>query len=643
MLKPSEWPIGATYLGEGKTAFRVWAPAATSVAVHLVSPYDQLRPLEAVGRGYHQALVEGVAPGARYWYRLEGHLDGDVERPDPASRCQPQGVHEASQVIDQEFPWTDAGWLGPALQEYVQYELHVGTFTPEGSFQAIIPHLAALKELGVTVVEIMPVAQFPGQRNWGYDGVYPFAVQNSYGGPAGLKRLVDACHREGLAVTLDVVYNHVGAEGNYLWNYGPYFTDRYKTAWGSAVNYDGPNSDEVRAFFVENALYWLRDFHVDALRLDAVHKMLDFSAGTFLEELAGRVDEEGRRLGRRVYLIGESDLNDPRVVRTTETHGFGLDAQWADDLHHALHVQLTGEHDGYYRDYVTADASGEGEERPSMPLLVRALREGYGYTGQHSLYRQRRHGAPPRDIPAHRFVVCAQNHDQVGNRMLGERLSQLIQPQKLQLAAALILLSPYIPLLFMGEEYGETAPFQYFVSHSDPALIKAVREGRKAEFADFTWQGEPPDPAAEETFLRSKLDHSLREQGWHRGLWEFYRELLRLRKTLPALRELNKDQIEVLGFQGRRALFWRRWTGDEQAWAVFNFGEETAELVLPVPVGRWEKVLDSAEWLRHAETGEGIDGGSGPGGEVPPATQITSDGEVRINMPALTVMLFEAR
>jgi maltooligosyltrehalose trehalohydrolase len=646
-LEPTKWPIGSTYLGEGKTAFRVWAPAATEVSVHLTSPSEQVLALEAAGRGYYQALVDGVAPGACYLYRLDDRLNGPKERPDPASRFQPEGVHGAAQVIDQAFPWTDAGWVGPALQDYVQYELHVGTFTPEGTFQAVSSHLAELKELGITVVEIMPVAQFPGGRNWGYDGVYPFAAQNTYGGPDGLKHLVNACHRHGLAVTLDVVYNHLGAEGNYLWDYGPYFTDRYKTAWGSAVNFDGPQSDEVRAYFIENALHWLRDFHLDALRLDAVHAMVDFSAGTFLEELAGRVDEEGRQLGRRLYLIGESDLNDPRIVRTPETHGLGLHAQWADDLHHALHVQLTGEHDGYYRDYVTAGGSGNGEERPSMPLLARALREGYAYTGQHSLFRQRRHGAPPKDIPAHRFVVCSQNHDQVGNRMLGERLTQLAPPSKLQLAAALILLSPFIPLLFMGEEYGETAPFQYFVSHSDPALIEAVREGRRAEFVAFTRQGEPPDPAAEDTFQRSKLDHSLREQGWHRNLWEFYRELLRLRKTLPALRELNKDQIEVLGFQGRRALFWRRWAGDEQAWAVFNFGEEPAELVLPVPVGRWEEVLDSAEWLRGAQASDAAKGTDSGGPEKRsgnvPARQIASDGEVRIEVPALTVMLFESR
>ncbi len=644
-MQPSEWPIGSTYLGRGKTAFRVWAPESTTVAVSLVAPKAQVLPLEATGRGYYQAALDGVEPGARYLYRLHKGLGEQVERPDPASRLQPEGVHAASQVIDQEFAWTDAGWAGRSLQDYVLYELHIGTFTPEGTFQAAIPHLTTLRELGITAVELMPVAQFPGERNWGYDGVYPYAVQYSYGGPEGLKRLVDACHGQGLAVTLDVVYNHLGAEGNYLWDFGPYFTDRYRTGWGSAVNFDGPYSDEVRAYFIENALYWLRDFHVDALRLDAVHAMLDFSAGTFLEELAGRVEGEGQRLGRRLHLVAESDLNDPRIVRTPDLHGFGLDAQWADDLHHALHVQLTGDHDGYYIDFVATLA--DGSQQPSVPLLTRALREGYAYTGQHSVYRRRRHGAPPTDVPAYRFVVCAQNHDQVGNRMLGERLSQLLgsgeqREQKLQLAAATVLLSPFIPLLFMGEEYGETAPFLYFVSHSDPELSEAVRVGRRAEFATFDWQGEPPDPSAISTFRRSKLDHSLREHGWHHRLWQFYQALLRLRRTLPALRELNKDQIEVLGFQARRAVFWRRWAGEQETWAVLNFAEEPAELVLPVPVGGWEKVLDSAEWLRGTEADDRVVTASGKAAARPKvmARQIVSDGEVWIEVPALTVLVF---
>jgi maltooligosyltrehalose trehalohydrolase len=626
-LRHTQWPIGAHYLGEGRCTFCVWAPEADRVAVHLLGSDERTVALQPDGCGYHAALIEGVEPGARYLFRL----DDTTERPDPASRYQPEGVHRPSEVIGQDFDWHDGGWIGPALQEYIQYELHVGTFTPEGTFEAVIPHLPRLKDLGITVLEIMPVAQFPGERNWGYDGVYPFAVQNSYGGPLGLKRLVDACHRQGLAATLDVVYNHLGAEGNYLWDYGPYFTDRYKTSWGSAVNFDGPQSDEVRSYFIENALYWLRNFHVDALRLDAVHAMLDFSAGTFLERMAQAVEAEGRRAGRRLYLIGESDLNDPRIVRTWELHGFGLHAQWADDLHHALHVLLTGETDGYYGDYAAAGPTGDSKLRPVPSVLARTLRDGYAYTGQYSAYRQRSHGAAPRDVPAYRFVVCAQNHDQVGNRMLGERLSGLVPYERLQLAAGTVLLSPFIPLLFMGEEYGETAPFQYFISHGDPELVKAVREGRRAEFAAFAWQGSPPDPAAEETFQRSKLDLRLSEQGWHAALWQFYRRLIELRRSVPALHELSKDDLESLAFDAQQVLYWRRWAGDSQAWAVFNYGEQAADLLLPVPAGRWLKAIDSHAW--PAEEGE-----SEPARE--PAAELVSDGAMRVEVPGLAFQVF---
>jgi maltooligosyltrehalose trehalohydrolase len=358
----------------------------------------------------------------------------------------------------------------------------VGTFTPEGTFEAIIPHLDELRELGITAVELMPVAQFPGTRNWGYDGVYPFAVQNSYGGPEGLKRLVNACHGRGIAVVLDVVYNHLGPEGNYLWDFGPYFTDRYKTPWGSAINFDGPHSDPVRRLFIENALYWVTEFRMDGLRIDAVHGILDFSAYPFLEELASAVHEKAERLNRRVYVIAESDLNDTRVIRSRELGGYGLDAQWNDDFHHALHTLLTEDQTGYYQDF------------GRLGDLVKAFREGFVCSGQYSSYRRRRHGNSSRDIPAGCFVVFAQNHDQVGNRMRGERLSQLVCRERMKLAAGVVFLSPFIPLLFMGEEYGETAPFPYFISHSDADLVEAVRRGRREEFAAFGWSQEPPDP-----------------------------------------------------------------------------------------------------------------------------------------------------
>ena len=603
--------IGAHYLGDGHCRFLLWAPFIDKVELHLVAPEDRLVPLVKGKRGYHHAVVEGVEPGSLYLYRL----DGQKERPDPASRFQPHGVHGPSQVVSPSFAWDDLDWSGLPLQQYLLYELHVGTFTPEGSFSAAIAHLGELRDLGITAVELMPVAQFPGSRNWGYDGVYPFAVQESYGGPEGLRRFVNGCHRQGLAVVLDVVYNHFGPEGNYLGDFGPYFTDRYHTPWGSAINLDGPHSDEVRRFFVDNALYWVSEFHMDALRLDAVHAIYDRSAQPFLQELAGVVHRRAERMKRRVYLIAESDLNDSRLIRATDVGGYGLDAQWSDDFHHALHTLLTGERSGYYRDFGTVDH------------LARAYRNGFVYTGQYSRHRQRRHGNSPRGCPAHRFVVCSQNHDQIGNRMLGERLSQLVPFEGLKLAAAAVLLSPFIPLLFMGEEYGETAPFLYFVSHGDSSLVEAVRKGRRDEFSAFSWLGEPPDPQDEATFLRTKLDHRLRGQGYHRTLLQFYTELIRLRQAVPALSSLSKEQMDVLAIDKQRLLFIHRWSGPSEAALVLNLSEAPVSAGVPLPLGRWRKLLDSAEegWL-------------GDGSLVP--ERIDSDGEVNLPLSPRAAVLF---
>ncbi|MBI3326073.1 MAG: malto-oligosyltrehalose trehalohydrolase [Nitrospinae bacterium] len=603
--------LGATYLGDGRCKFRVWAPLAQRVEVHIVAPQQRLLPLKQGDRGYHQAVVEGVEPGSLYVYRWEGQR----ERPDPASRFQPQGIHGPSQVLDPHFPWEDHSWFGLPLPDYIIYELHVGTFTTEGTFDAIIHYLDELKDLGITAVELMPVAQFPGTRNWGYDGGCPYAVQNSYGGPEGLKRLVEACHMQGLAVVLDVVYNHLGPEGNYLGDFGPYFTQRYRSPWGLALNFDGPHSDEVRRFFVENALYWITEFHVDALRIDAVHAIFDHSARPFLQELAMAVHEGAERLNRRVYAIAESALNDTRIMRSRELGGYGLDAQWSDDFHHALHVLLTGEQSGYYQDF------------GRLAHLVEAFREGFVYSGQYSPYRRRRHGNSSRSIPAHGFVVCAQNHDQVGNRMCGERLSHLVSFEGLKLAAGVVLLSPFIPLLFMGEEYAEKAPFQYFISHSDPLLVEAVRRGRREAFAPFQWQGEPPDLQDEATFVRCALDHDLRHQRQHRVLWEFYRELIRLRKMLAPLARLSKESMEAVGYDKEKVLFVRRWSGDDQGFMVFHFGDAPIAVPLPVPEGRWHKRLDSAEerWR-------------GPGSAAPAV--LTSAGEVVLGLPPRAVVLF---
>ncbi|MCJ7830813.1 MAG: malto-oligosyltrehalose trehalohydrolase, partial [Desulfobacterales bacterium] len=432
-------PLGAIYLGEERTSFLVWAPKAHTVTLHILSPDERMVRFEKFPRGYHGAIVENVYPGARYMFRLDDRL----ERPDPASRSQPVGVHGPSEILDPHFSWEDSCWTGLPLDRYLFYEIHVGAYTSEGTFDAIIPHLADLKELGITAIELMPLAQFPGDRNWGYDGVYPFAVQHTYGGAQGLKKLVDACHKTGLVVVLDVVYNHLGPEGNYFADYGPYFTDIYQTPWGAPLNFDGAFSDDVRRYFIENALYWITELHLDALRLDAVHAILDFSARPFLQQLAQAVKQRSRQLGRRVHLIAESALNDVRLIRQPDLGGFGLDAQWNDDFHHALHTILTGENDGYYQDFGRFDQ------------LVKAFDDGFVYTGQYSAFRKRSHGNRSAEIPSRRFVVSSQNHDQVGNRMLGERLGALVPFEALKLAAGMVLLSPYLPLLFMGEEYGE--------------------------------------------------------------------------------------------------------------------------------------------------------------------------------------------
>src|SRR4051794_1349493 len=545
-------PLGANLIAPGRCEFRVWAPEIETIELHIVAPDDRRIALTKNARGYHEATIDADA-GTRYFFIVGGN-----DRPDPASRLQPEGVHGPSEVVGRDFKWHDHGWTGIPLEDYVVYELHVGTFTREGTFDAVIDHLDALKELGITAVELLPVAQFPGGRNWGYDGVYIGAAQNSYGGPAGLKRLADACHARGLAILLDVVYNHLGPEGNYLSEFGPYFTDRYKTPWGLALNFDGPHSDEVRWYFIHNALQWVDEFHIDGLRVDAVHAIIDHTAEPFLQDLTTTVRERAAELGRRIWTIAESDLNDPRVITSKEQLGLGFDSQWNDDCHHALHTLLTGEEAGYY--------TGFGR----VSNLARVMKDGYYWTGQHNAYRGRRYGAKPRTSNGAQFVVCAQNHDQVGNRMLGERLSQLVSYEQLRLAAAVIVLSPFLPMLFMGEEYGETAPFQYFTSHSDADLIEAVRKGRREEFEEFKWSGEAPDPHDEETFRRSRLNWSLKSRDQHAALWELYRDLLRLRRETPALRTLDMDAVETIADDDQRTLIVKR----GEITIVMNFSDQ---------------------------------------------------------------------
>ena len=571
--------LGARWLGRERCEFLVWAPQARRVDLRLLSPKEKLVPMAADGSGYHWAAVAGLEPGAEYLFRL----DRKLERPDPASCWQPRGVHGPSAVADPGYAWKRPGFKGLPLESFVIYELHVGTFSPEGTFAGVIPWLDTLKGLGVTVLGLMPAAQFPGERNWGYDGVFPFAAQQSYGGPLGLKSLVDACHERGLAVMLDVVYNHLGPEGNHLRDFGPYFSSDARTPWGPAINLDGPGSDEVRRFFIENALRWAGEFRVDGLRLDAVHALRDSSARPFVEELTEAVHESARALGRRVQVIAESHLNDPRVVRPPELGGWGCDAQYSKDFHHALHTALTKERSRAYGDFA------------GVPDLARAFGEAFVYTGQHSRYRGRRLGRRPADRPGQQFVVFSQDHDEAGNRPRGERLSALAGLEGAKLAAAAVAWSPFIPLLFMGEEYGEAAPFLYFTSHQDRGLAAAVRQGRRRMFAGMAGLKGMPDPNAPGTFRRSKLDQSLRTVGRHAMLQDFYGRLYALRRELPALASHDRQAMEVALHEGSQCLVVRRWAGAEDAFFVLHFGRESGRLRLELAGGLWEKLLDSAQ------------------------------------------------
>ena len=498
--------------------FEVWAPDAASVEVVLD---DGSIPMAPRTGGWWQADVEAAGPGTRYGFAV----DGGPTRPDPRSMHQPDGIDGPSAVVDHDaFDWRDLGWRGLALPGAVLYELHVGTFSPEGTFEGAIARLPHLVELGIDAVELLPVAEFSGDRGWGYDGVDLFAPHHAYGGPDGLKRLVDACHGHGLGVVMDVVYNHLGPAGNHLAAYGPYFTDRHRTPWGDAVNYDGPGADEVRRFVVDNALHWLRDYHCDGLRLDAVHAIVDESALHILEQLGTAVDALGAHLGKPLFVIAENDTNDPRLVRSRDAGGFGLTSAWADDWHHAVHVALTGESTGYYQDFVDRDA------------LPKALRQAWVHDGTWSASRQRTHGRAPAGLDPSRFVVCAQNHDQVGNRATGERTAALMSEGRLRIAATLLLTSPFTPMLFQGEEWAASTPFQYFTDHPDPELGRAVSEGRRAEFAAFGWAPDDvPDPQDRATFERSVLDWEELGEPAHRRMLEWYRTLIRLRRELPAL------------------------------------------------------------------------------------------------------------
>jgi maltooligosyltrehalose trehalohydrolase len=570
----------------------------------------QLQPED---KGYFATSVRDLKPRTRYFYLL----DGMQQRPDPVSRSQPEGVHGPSEVINpDEFKWQDQDWRGIPLEEMIIYEIHTGTFTHDGTFEAIIPYLDYIKDLGVTTVELMPVAQFAGNRNWGYDGTYLYAPQNSYGGPIGLKTLTNACHQEGLAVILDVVYNHLGPEGNYLGDYGPYFTEHYKTPWGPAINFDGPESDEARRFVIDNALYWVTEYHIDGLRIDAVHGIFDFSARHILFDIREAVHQQAKKLDRQIVVIAESDLNDVRVINPPSRGGYGLDAQWNDDFHHCLHTLLTEERHGYYQDF------------GDINQLVKALREGFVYTGQYSSFRKRRHGSSSKHLQSTKFVIFSQNHDQVGNRMKGDRLSTLVPFEALKLAAGIVLLSPNVPLLFMGEEYGEQAPFHYFVNHSGQELVEAVRIGRKEEFAALGWTGELPDPQDEATFLQSKINLDLRKNGEHKILLNLYKTLMGLRRDFPSLSHFSKSGIELKAFGKSHTILMKRQYAQDRVICIFNLNDKDIEIEPLVDKGLWQIVLDSSssEW-------------GGPGSPAPES--IPSEGsKVSLKLNSLSFVLY---
>jgi maltooligosyltrehalose trehalohydrolase len=610
--------LGANRVGLSAVRFRVWAPRVTQVSVHVLNQEGRDPvPMEPRGQGYFDLTVEGVRVGDRYCYVL----DGDKVRPDPVSRFQPEGVHKASVVVDPEaFIWTDHGWTGRALKDLIIYELHTGTFTPTGTFEAIIPHLKYLKQdVGITAIELMPVAQFPGARNWGYDGTYLYAPHSTYGGPQGLKTLVNACHAAGLAVILDVVYNHLGPEGNYLADFGPYFTDRYRTPWGDAVNYDGPDSDEVRHFVISNALYWVTEYHIDALRLDAIHGIYDFSASHILQDLSRAAHDQALRLGRRIFVTAESALNDAWGITPPEQGGYGLDAQWNDDFHHALRTVLTKERAGYYQDY------------DGIRHLATAMQEGFIYSGQYSRYHRRRHGNSSKDCAPSRFIVFSQNHDQVGNRAFGDRLSTQVPFEALKVTAAAVLLSPNIPLLFMGEESGETAPFLYFIDHGDSMLVEAVRRGRRAEFASFAWEGEIPDPQDPLTYERSRIHVNGPLDPRRAAQLRWTRQLIELRTTIPSLGTGgSSSEHQVWTYEHDNVLVIHR-QGDRgpDALLILSFNGVRASVLLREPVGHW--------CLRLVSTGQEVEG---EGRERPPQEMVIMSEGVALSLQAYSAAVY---
>ncbi len=567
--------LGAILANDGYCHFRVWAPFVKDIWLEIIplnGPTHQLN-MSADNDGYFSLSVENSHVGDQYYYCFS-----NKKHPDPASDFQPAGINGPSQIID-STPCKN--WCATDIADYIIYELHVGTYTTEGTFSAIIPYLVELNELGITAIELMPIAQFSGERNWGYDGVLPFAVQHSYGGPQGLKAFINACHQHEISVILDVVYNHIGPEGICLEQFGPCFTDKYQCPWGQSLNFDGEYNHHVRRYFIENALHWFTEYGVDALRLDAVHAIVDTSSYSFVEELACQVNQLATHMNHPFYLIAESDANDLRLIRSKKQGGFGMHAQWNDDFHHALHTLLTNEHQHYYQDF------------GGIEQFIKAFKEGFVYSGEYSSFRKRPHGVSSKELPAEKLVVFTQNHDQIGNRLKGDRLASTLSSAQIRLAVGLMLCSPYIPLLFMGEEYGETAPFLYFISHQDEALIEAVRKGRCHDFK--LTEEDVPDPQALDTFLKSKLCHSMKHENSHTTLWNYYKTLLAIRKAMSGFYGLK--QAETCGYiiNDKKALEIQGSSGKKNVTILANFSNKFVDYSSNfIPTG-WDLLINSSD------------------------------------------------
>ncbi len=543
-------------------SFHIWAPKPKKVALQLG---ERVLPMQGPdARGNWKLDVDEAKWGDEYAFLLD---EETTAYPDPRSAFQPHGVHRPSALYDQKaFVWNDSLWQGPPLTGAIIYELHIGTFTEGGTFDAAIEKMPYLADLGITHIEIMPLAEYAGGRGWGYDGVALFAVNHCYGGPDGLKRLVDSAHGHGLAVILDVVYNHFGPVGNYTGKFGPYNTDKHHTPWGNAINFEDAGSDEVRHFFFDNALMWMRDYHIDGLRLDAIHEIIDRSAVHFLEQLSARVDNLSATVNRELVLIAESDLNNPQVVTSIEAKGYGMDAQWSDDFHHALftvlHVEEDGAGKGYYNDF------GDFES------LAKSLKSIFVYDGRYSEYRQRRHGRPVDGLSAHHFIGFIQNHDQIGNRAIGDRLEHMIGVPRTKVALGLVLTAPFVPMLFQGEEFAASTPFLYFADHEDPEMANLVRAGRKKEFAAFGWdEDQIPDPEAPDTFLHSRLKWDEVTEGKHAEMHTWTKELIRLRRSSICLNDGDRGHLEVHYDNAKRWLRMER----ELVTILVNLGTEPVD------------------------------------------------------------------